>query len=83
MEVMIHVGLDTVELKGQGFEPRVQAGDRIKAGQLMMEFDLEAIGKKYPTVTAVLVTNSGDYQEIILAGQGEKAVGDVVIQARK
>lgn len=83
MEVMIHVGLDTVELKGEGFEPKVQAGDKIAAGQLIMEFDLQAIGERYPTVTAVLVTNSGDYREIALAGRGERAVGDVVLQARR
>lgn len=83
MEVMIHVALDTVELKGEGVEPKVQAGDKIAAGQLIMEFDLQAIGERYPTATAVLVTNSGDYREIALAGRGERAVGDVVLQARR
>lgn len=83
MEVMVHVGLDTVELKGQGFAPKVQVGDRIDAGQLIMEFDLQAIGEKYPTVTAVLLTNSGDYKEITLVRQGETVVGDKMIQAKK
>ena len=83
MEVMIHVGLDTVELKGQGFDPKVTVGDRVAAGQLIMEFDLEAIGEKYPSVTAVLLTNSGDYKEIRLVKQGTVRVGDLVIQTEK
>lgn len=83
MEVMIHVGLDTVELKGQGFDPKVTVGDRVTAGQLIMEFDLQAIGEKYPSVTAVLLTNSGDYKEIRLMKQGTVRVGDLVIQTEK
>ena len=83
MEVMIHVGLDTVELKGQGFDPKVTVGDRVTAGQLIMEFDLQAIGEKSPSVTAVLLTNSGDYKEIRLMKQGTVRVGDLVIQTEK
>ncbi len=83
IEVMIHVGLDTVELKGQGFDPKVTVGDQVAAGQLIMEFDLEAIGEKYPSVTAVLLTNSGDYKEIRLVKQGTVRVGDLVIQTEK
>lgn len=43
VQILIHVGINTVSLKGQGFNPHVQTGDNIKAGQLLMEFDLDAI----------------------------------------
>ena len=58
-------------------------GDRVTAGQLIMEFDLQAIGEKYPSVTAVLLTNSGDYKEIRLMKQGTVRVGDLVFQTEK
>ena len=83
MEVMIHVGLDTVELKGEGFAPKVSVGDRIAVGQLVMDFDLQTIGERYPTVTAVLLTNSGDYKRIDLVKQGAARAGDTVIQAER
>jgi len=75
IEVMIHVGLDTVALNGEGFEPMVKAGDRVSCGQLLLKFDKEQIAKKYPTVTAVLVTNSASFEEVKLTktGQTEKA----------
>ena len=83
MEVMIHVGLDTVELKGEGFAPKVSVGDRIAVGQVVMDFELQTIGERYPTVTAVLLTNSGDYKKIDLVKQGAARAGDTVIQAER
>lgn len=81
VEAMIHVGLETVERKGEGFFPKVKAGDRIKRGQLLMEFDLEEIGKDYPTVTAFLVTNSGAFQRVERMRQGGSRVGDLLLEA--
>lgn len=75
IEVMVHVGLDTVALNGEGFEVLVKAGDRVTCGQLLMKFDKEEIAKKYPTVTAVLVTNSASFEkiELVKTGYAEKA----------
>ncbi len=70
IEVMVHVGLDTVELKGQGYEVLAKAGERVTCGQLLMRFDKEEIALKYPTVTAVLVTNSGEFKSIELLKTG-------------
>ncbi len=66
VEVLIHIGLDTVKLKGQHFHVLVQAGDTIQHGQLLIEFDIEAIEKAgYDITTPVIITNSGDYLEIL------------------
>ncbi|WP_434751103.1 beta-glucoside-specific PTS transporter subunit IIABC [Paenibacillus amylolyticus] len=66
VEILIHIGIDTVKLKGQHFNVVVQEGDVVKHGQLLIEFDMEAIEKAgYDTTTPVIVTNSGDYLEIL------------------
>lgn len=83
MEIMIHVGLETVELGGEGFDPVVKTGDLVTKGELLMNFDLEKIGEKYPTVTAFLITNSFAYQSISLVKQGDSQVGEVMIKAEK
>ena len=63
-EMLIHVGLETVSLNGKHFTPKVKDGDRVKAGDLLMEFDLAAIKKDFKTFTPVLVTNADDYTSI-------------------
>lgn len=66
VEILIHIGIDTVKLKGQHFNVVVQEGDVVKHGQLLIEFNMEAIEKAgYDTTTPVIVTNSGDYLEIL------------------
>lgn len=64
LSLLIHVGLDTVELNGQYFTAHVSAGDPIKKGQLLLEFDLDKIAEKYKTVTPVLVVNTDDYTSV-------------------
>ncbi|HEL0710251.1 TPA: PTS beta-glucoside transporter subunit IIBCA [Streptococcus equi subsp. zooepidemicus] len=67
VDVLIHVGIDTVELKGQGFEQLVKAGDAVKQGQPLLRIDLELIGSKgYSLVTPFVVTNSSEQFEIIV-----------------
>ncbi|HEL1015260.1 TPA: PTS beta-glucoside transporter subunit IIBCA [Streptococcus equi subsp. ruminatorum] len=67
VDVLIHVGIDTVELKGQGFEQLVKAGDTVKQGQPLLRVDLELIGSKgYSLVTPFVVTNSSEQLEIIV-----------------
>lgn len=66
MEVLIHIGLDTVQLNGEHFEAHVKQGDRIKKGQTLVTFDLEAIRKAgYVTQTPIVITNSQDYLDIL------------------
>ena len=62
MELLIHVGIDTVAMNGKGFEPQVAEGDQVKAGQVLLRFSLDEIKKAgYPTITAVLLANSEEY----------------------
>lgn len=58
IEVLIHVGLDTVKMEGEGFFPKVKTGDRVSKGQLLLEFDIEKLREKgYDLVTPVVITN--------------------------
>ncbi len=66
LEILIHVGLETVELKGKHFTSHVQSGAKVKEGDLLLEFDLEALKKAgYQTVTPVIVTNAGDFVSVL------------------
>ena len=72
MEVLIHVGVDTVNMKGDGFELLVEAGQKVKAGQKLMTFDIAKIkAAGYSPVAAVLLTNSDDYPEFKVVKTGK------------
>lgn len=80
-ELLIHVGLDTVNLQGKYFTPKAKAGDQVKAGQLLLEFDLEAIKKEgYDTVIPVIVTNTPDYSSVLPASEGTVKAGDTFLK---
>lgn len=81
-ELLIHVGIDTVQLKGEGFTYHVKEGQKIHTGDLLISCDLELIKEKgYNTVTPVLVSNSDDYQEVRVIASGAVTAGDPLIQA--
>ncbi len=83
IEMLIHIGLDTVELTGKGFIPKVKAGDVVKAGDLLMEFDLKAIKEKFDTITPILVTNSDDYTTVeLLKSGGTVKVGEPILNVK-
>ncbi|EOI06909.1 PTS system, glucose subfamily, IIA component [Enterococcus moraviensis ATCC BAA-383] len=72
VEVLIHIGLNTVELKGKYFELFVQVGDSIKMGDTLAHFDREEIEKEgYSMITPIIITNSADYQEVLVVAKGE------------
>lgn len=72
MEVLIHVGVDTVNMKGDGFELLVEEGQKVKAGQKLMTFDIAKIkAARYSPVAAVLLTNSDDYPEFKVVKTGK------------
>ena len=65
-EILIHVGMDTVQLEGKHFNAKIKQGDKVKKGQLLLEFDKAAIEKEgYSTITPVLITNSDSYLDVI------------------
>lgn len=66
VEMLIHIGQDTVQLKGQHFTTHVTDGDRVNVGDLIVEFDLQAIkAAGYETITPVIITNTGAYQDVV------------------
>lgn len=80
IEVLIHVGLNTVELNGTHYTAHAENGDAIKKGQLLLEFDIDAIKKAgYDVTTPVLVTNADEYEDVHVEKTGaiqieEKAI---------
>nr|WP_278336294.1 PTS glucose transporter subunit IIA [Clostridium disporicum] len=65
-EILIHIGLDTVRLGGKYFTAHVKNGDKVKAGDLLVDFDIKAIQEEgYDTITPVLVTNPDNYSNIL------------------
>lgn len=71
LELLIHVGLDTVQLEGKYFESLVQQGEKVKQGDLLLRFDKKKIeAEGYSLETPVIVTNYMDYLDI-LENQGE------------
>lgn len=79
-EVMIHVGMDTVELNGKYFTPKVKAGERVEKGQLLLEVDLNGIkSENYSVVTPIVITNTNDYLDVVVTDQKEVTAGDTLI----
>lgn len=82
-EILLHVGLDTVKLEGKHYSPQVKSGDKVKAGQLIMKFDLAAIKKEgYDVVTPVIVTNSDEFR-LNKATGGSVKVGATIMGLSK
>ena len=70
MELLIHVGVDTVAMNGDGFDPQVAEGDQVKAGQLLLNFDIDKIkAANHPDTVVVLLTNADDYNDVKCGGQ--------------
>lgn len=80
MELLIHVGINTVELGGKCFTAKAENGQKMKKGDLLLEFDMDGIQKAgYPIVTPVIVTNSDDYEELKLRTSGDVKPGEKII----
>ena len=83
MEVLIHVGMDTVELKGKGYELFVQTGDHVQKGQLLFRFDMQAIAAAgYTLTTPVIVTNSSRFARIEPLLSGRVTAGQQLLRAK-
>ncbi|MGG7142590.1 beta-glucoside-specific PTS transporter subunit IIABC [Clostridium nigeriense] len=83
-EILIHIGLDTVKLEGKYFTAHVKSGDRVTAGDLLVEFDIEGIKKEgYEVITPVLVTNTYDYKDILSLIDRDVKEKDELIKAIK
>ncbi|UOQ92613.1 glucose-specific PTS transporter subunit IIBC [Halobacillus shinanisalinarum] len=85
MEILIHIGIDTVKLKGEGFTALIEEGDTIKQGQALMEVDLEYVKENAPSiVTPIVFTNLGEDQSVEVKATGEVKHNDPdIIQINK
>lgn len=82
-EILIHVGLDTVNLKGQHFTVHAHNGDKVKKGDLLIEFDAAAIAADgYDTITPVVICNTDDYSAV-KPHTGTVAAGDLILELEK
>ncbi|OTN75928.1 hypothetical protein A5886_001004 [Enterococcus sp. 8G7_MSG3316] len=81
VELLVHIGIDTVELDGEGYTAYVKAGDTFKQGDVLVQFDQEFIqGKGYSTITPVVVTNTADFTDVIVHQENEHVKqGDLLL----
>lgn len=79
-EILMHIGMDTVNLQGKGFETLVDKGDEVKAGDELVKFDIDEIHSAgYIVTTSIVVTNSKDYEKVSVVRQGEVKVGQEIL----
>lgn len=79
-EILMHVGMDTVKLDGDGFTPKKQQGDKVKKGELLLEFDIEKIKEAgLETTTPVIITNSDDYSDVAVTEPKAVNPGDEIV----
>ncbi|MCI8889973.1 MAG: PTS transporter subunit EIIC [Eubacterium sp.] len=79
-ELLIHVGLDTVQLNGEGYTAKAAEGDRVKKGQLLLEFDIALLqAKGFCIETPVLVTNADDYLDIMETSAESVNAGELLL----
>lgn len=79
-ELLIHIGMDTVQLEGKGFTSHVEQDQEVKKGQLLMEFDVDEITNKgYDVTTPIIVTNSKNYNDVKVLTDGRVDHGDKII----
>lgn len=84
VELLMHVGMDTVQLEGKGFTPLAKAGDTVKKGQKLLEFDIDLITEAgFSLVTPVLVANTAEYADVIPAEKRNISVGEEMIEIRR
>lgn len=84
IEVLIHVGIDTVDMNGKGFTALVKTDQHVKAGTALLKVDLSAIcDAGHPTTTAVIVTNGDDLAAVKLIKEGDAPAGTAMIKCEK
>lgn len=80
VSILIHIGIDTVQLKGEGYQTHIKQGDTVKRGQLLLEFDISLIEKKgYCTQTPIIVTNSNSFMNITMTEKKGVTKKDILL----
>lgn len=84
VEILIHIGLDTVALKGEHFTAHVKTGDKVKKGDLLVSVDLEAVkAAGYEVITPIVICNTPDFASVEAITGAEAVPGDDVIRITK
>lgn len=84
VELLIHIGLDTVQLEGEGFEALVKQGDRVQKGQLLVKFDIEFIKNKgFCMETPVIVANTDDFLDVVETVKEQVNPGENLLKVLK
>ena len=83
VEILIHIGMDTVKLEGKHFKSNVKEGYKIKAGTLLIEFDKEEIEKEYDITSPIIISNFTELKECIKNEPREVNVGDLIMTVIK
>lgn len=82
-EILMHIGLDTVELEGKYFKVQVKVGDKVKKGDKLVAFELEGIKKSgYNPITPIIITNANQYQEISISSANSIAINESLIKVK-
>ncbi|AMV41391.1 phosphoenolpyruvate--protein phosphotransferase [Paraburkholderia caribensis] len=76
VEILLHIGIDTVELNGKGFAPLIEQGASVRAGDVLIEFDQDAVARQAPSLVSVIAIANSDAFEIV-----ERAAADGVLKA--
>lgn len=80
VEILIHVGLDTVKLDGKYYSAKAKQGDVVKKGDILLEFDADAIrGEGYSLVTPIIISNTADYADVVPTDSATVEIGDEII----
>lgn len=84
MELLIHAGLDTVKMNGDGFTNAVKEGQAVKKGDLLLTMDLDKVrAAECPTTVILAVTNSDDFSSVETVADGHVQVGDGLLRVKK
>jgi phosphoenolpyruvate-protein phosphotransferase len=78
-ELLLHIGIDTVELKGEGFTPKVREGERVVAGQALIEFDSDYVARRAHSLVTVVAIANGDAFQIARRGSGPMQAGRTML----
>ncbi|MFD1388403.1 beta-glucoside-specific PTS transporter subunit IIABC [Oceanobacillus sp. FSL W7-1293] len=83
-EILMHIGMDTVQLDGKNFKGHVEQGAKVEKGQLLIEFDIPEIKKAgFPLTTPIIITNSGEYKDIAFTETKQIKIGDPLLSLEK
>lgn len=83
-EILIHIGMDTVSLDGKGFKTLVKNGDKVEAGQKLVEFDIDLIkAENLPVISPVIITNTADFEDVLTSQEKTVNAGDYLLTTVK